>query len=205
MFTGEFETHITIAPRFDSDIARLTTWATDHNVKFVHIELARGMAMSQPMVTYWGRGTLTDAREQAKCYEALLNEAGFTVNRVKIEASVHAEGIPQTDEAAQCLFPTLYFEHHLKLCLAQNTNLATIAKIAEAHGAHLSRNARRVRGDGLQERFVTQRCTGEGLQTAQERLHHLVEALQNAGFVSLEKEEEYVVFDSNLSLDSGWL
>jgi hypothetical protein len=33
----------------------------------------------------------------------------------------------------------------------------------------------------------------------------LVAALTEAGYLPVEVEEEFVVFDSNLSLDEGWL
>lgn len=100
-----------------------------------------------------------------------------------------------------------YFEHHVKLLLAGPTVARTLAltSLVEPHGARLSRNARRVRADGVQERFVTQRCYRVGLATAGQRLEALVAAVSAAGFEIAAVEQEYVVFDSGPVRDLGWL
>jgi hypothetical protein len=68
----------------------------------------------------------------------------------------------------------------------------------------VSRNARRERTDGAQERFVTQRCHGAGLTTAEDRLHALLETLRAADQEVLDVEQEYVVVDDRLAYDDGW-
>ncbi|MEU8193946.1 hypothetical protein AB0C10_09220 [Microbispora amethystogenes] len=69
----------------------------------------------------------------------------------------------------------------------------------------MSRNARRRRGDGSHERFVTQRCRGVGLSTALRRFEALLSDLGSHGYAVLEAEREFVVHDDNPGADHGWI
>ncbi|MFC9818489.1 hypothetical protein ACFWG6_06560 [Streptomyces erythrochromogenes] len=74
------------------------------------------------------------------------------------------------------------------------------------HGAHLSWNARRVGGGGWHTRFVTQRWRGaEGAAGAGAAFDALVEALGSAGYEMGTGEREFVLYDSDLSVDDGWI
>jgi hypothetical protein len=92
----------------------------------------------------------------------------------------------------------------VKLVLAAG-RLDLARAVAEAHGAHLSRNARRDRDDGRHERFVTQRCHDVGRLQARERLDAMITALTAEGLEIVEVEEEYVLVDDNPALDAGWI
>lgn len=157
------------------------------------------------MVTRPGRGRLSDEREAAVRVGNDLGAAGFGVIRVKIEAAPWNEGVPGTSRDARIQPDDRYFEHHVKLLLAQDADLSMLSTLSEVHAAHLSRNARRVRDDGFRERFLTQRFHSLGRVEARERLDALVDAVRTAGHAILEVEEEYVVYDSNLALDAGWI
>jgi hypothetical protein len=157
------------------------------------------------MVSRRGRGTLSGERAAAAELVRQLNADGFPVSRVKIEAAPENQDVPTTDaEAAEC-HAGRYFEHHVKLLLAPSANLADLARLAQKYGAHLSRNARRVRGDGLHERFVTQRCYQVGRVAARERLDALRAALVAGGYAIEAVEAEFVVYDSAPAVDAGWL
>ena len=69
------------------------------------------------------------------------------------------------DEAAE-LSSVCHFEHHIKLLLSGEPEMASARAVAERHSAHLSRNARRAARHGRHERFVTQRCRGVGRPAA---------------------------------------
>ncbi|TDC80407.1 hypothetical protein [Streptomyces hainanensis] len=187
------ETHITVSCP-PGGIPRLAAWAAARGLGFTHIELARGLARSQPMVNVRGDATVA-VRD--------LVADGFAVVRVKTEAAPWAASVPQRDddprEAGQ------YFEHHVKLLLPADHERPALERLATPHGAHLSWNARRVRPDGRQERFVTQRCHDAGRDTAERRLTALLDALRAAGHHILEVEREFVLHDSNLALDDGWI
>jgi hypothetical protein len=201
--TGDFEIHITV-PYFAD---KLATFAQQQQVKFSHIELDRGTTSSQPMITISGRGTLSQQQKLARKWVDKYFGRVFYPHRVKIEAAPWNTGVPQTDEDSQGEPADRYFEHHLKLVLPDATaaRLIALTQLVTPHGARLSRNARRQRADGGEERFVTQRCYRVGRTTAQQQLDALAAALREAGHEIAEIEQEYVVYDDAVHLDHGWL
>jgi hypothetical protein len=203
-FAGEFETHVTVRAADSAGINALRSWAGLNNVAFHHIVLERGRTPSQPMVSRRNRGRLSDELAAAHDLSSRLAAAGFSVSRVKVEAAPWNEGVPESDAEAAA-HAGRYFEHHVKLALGPAADIPALAALAVEHLAHLSRNARRVRGDGRHERFVTQRCFAAGRRTARERLESLLVALESLGHPVLSVEEEFVVYDSNPGVDAGWL
>lgn len=204
-FEGDFESHVTVRADGPGGPEALAAWAAARGLKFTHIELARGRTVSQPMVTRQGRGLLRHELDRTRALAGELAGAGFAVTRVKLEAAPWSRGVPLSDDHGASAAPDQYFEHHVKLVLADDADLGMLAAMASAHSAHLSRNARRVRPDGRRERFVTQRCRGVGGASARARLDALLSALTQAGYDVVEVEEEYVVYDSDLSVDAGWI
>lgn len=202
--SGDFEIHITA---YAHQAEALSAFAAEHGVKFVHIVLDRGAFASQPMLTLPGRGTLTDQYAAVRDWRRKLDAAGIRPCRCKIELVPWGVGVPGSDEQAAAEPAGRYFEHHLKLLLPAATvaDLVALADLVAPHGARLSRNARRERADGGQERFVTQRCHAVGRATAQRRLDALVETVRAAGHEVLAVEQEYVVSDSHVHHDRGWL
>ena len=204
-FSGEFETHVTVHLNEAADIDRLRAWAGPRDLKCTHIILARGRAASQPMVTRHGRGDFAAELAAAKELAEALADAGFAVTRVKTEAAPWTAGVPATDDEGQRHPPARYFEHHVKLLLGPGADMTALTEIAQGHAAHVSRNALRRRDDGREERFVTQRCFGVGRTTARAALDALLHALRRAEYPIIDVEEEFVVHDSNVALDAGWI
>jgi hypothetical protein len=200
MCSGDFEIHLT-GSEWEAD--RLAAFAAEREVKFSHIQLDRGATPLQPMVTVKGSGTLTELRALAERWRADLRDAGLAVLRVKIEAAPWNDGVPQADADAD---GDRYFEHHVKVLLPSRDPrvLSALTEIVTGHDARVSRNARRARDGGLEERFVTQRCHGVGQPTARTRLDGLLSALRASDHEVLEVEEEFVVSDDALDLDRGW-
>ncbi|WP_052849389.1 hypothetical protein [Streptomyces avicenniae] len=199
---GAWEAHLTVdCP--EPETAELAAWAAGRGLGFVHIVLARGRVRSQPMITLTGTGPADAPARTAGPLAAELAAAGRPVTRVKVETPPWAEGVPQDDAVPGARHPARYFEHHVKLLLPGRRDSAALERLATPHGAHLSRNARRTRADGREERFVTQRCAGVGRATAERRLAALLDAL--TPYRIAEVEREYVVHDSNLALDDGWI
>lgn len=151
--SGEFEIHITVHGNRDA----LVDWAGRHTLKVTEIVLDCGAHATLLMVTSEDSGSYADIAAAAERLRCQLCAAGFPPSRVKIEAAPWNQGIPQ-----ESVPPGTYFEHHVKLLLPANADLAGLKARVIAHGAHLSRNARRVRPDGMLERFVTQLCYGVG-------------------------------------------
>ncbi|MGW0432580.1 nucleotidyl transferase AbiEii/AbiGii toxin family protein [Micromonospora sp. NPDC003197] len=205
-FAGDFETHLTVY--LDSgtgDDEPLRDWAQRNGVKYLRIVLDRGATPDQPMLTSRGRGTLAEQRDAAQELADRLRQDGYVVTRVKIEAAPWNEDVPQTDQEAEALPAGCYFEHHVKLVLADEDAVAAVRILVEPHDARVSRNARRALDGDRHERFVTQRCWHVGLPTARQRLDDLLAALTAGGFSTAEVEQEFVVYDDNLTVDAGWI
>ncbi len=201
---GSLESHLTVECAGDEETEALARWAAARALRFTHIVLARGRTRSQPMLTVRGEGAAT-RRPAATRIAADLAAHGFRVVRVKTESSPWADGVPEADAGAADRHPGRYFEHHVKLLLPPDHDRERLEATAAAHCAHLSWNARRVRADGRQERFVTQRCHDVGRRTAERRMTAVLAALDAAGHHVLETEREFVVHDSHVALDDGWI
>ena len=203
-FVGQFETHVTVGCD-ESGLARLDVWAEQAGFKVTHILLGRGRVRSQPMLTLVGAGTLPEQRDLAASIVRALGLAGFHATRVKVEAAPWNIGVPRDDAAALQLGGEFYFEHHVKLALGVGADLEVLAALVIPHGAHLSWNARRTLSSGIDERFVTQRCHGVGLPRAGAQLKDLCGELREHGYRTLSTVQEFVVFDSDATLDAGWI
>lgn len=200
----------------DDELRRLERWAALRpDVKFTHIALARGRTASQPMLTLRGsRPSYEDELAAVRETGAALAGDGFAVARVKVECAPWAAEVPRDDaEVAGSEHPygRRHFEHHVKLLLdeaggdAADGRRADLVAVAVRHGAHVSWNARRVRADGREERFVTQRCHRAGDRRAALALDALLAELAAYGFEVVDVEREYVLLDSGPELDEGWL
>nr|WP_203731485.1 hypothetical protein [Streptomyces sp. SID12501] len=174
-------------------------WATATGLKLTHIVLARGRMPAQPMLTLTGSPSYADESARAREVGALLRAAGFEPVRVKIESSPWAPEVPREPRADE-----RYFEHHVKLRLPVDADLDALAARVVPYGAHLSWNARRVARSGRwTERFVTQRCRGVDTAGAGRALDRLLAELR--GHEVIDTEREFVLYDSDLSVDDGWI
>ncbi|MER5891817.1 hypothetical protein [Streptomyces sp. NPDC001876] len=199
-----YESHMTVLCDGD-ELRELQRWAERRRgVKFTHIQLARGLTASQPMLTL--RGTRSSYAEEVsavrKAAESLAGR-GFEVARVKVECAPWAVEVPRTDADAAEEAGTRHFEHHVKLLLDPSYDPEALIATAVRHRAHVSWNARRHHPDGHEERFLTQRCHGVGAGSAELALHALLADLR--AYEVVEVEQEYVLLDSGPRLDEGWL
>lgn len=186
---SSYETHVTVRCPDPASLARLDAWAGARELKVTHIVLARGRMVSQPMLT------LRD-RTGHESLVPRLRAAGFDPVRVKVETVPWTTDRPGPGGG--------YFEHHLKLRLPAAYDHAALESLVVPHGAHLSWNARRVLPGGTHERFVTQRWRGTAAG-ATEACDALVAALGTAGYEIRSEEREFVLYDSDLSVDDGWI
>jgi hypothetical protein len=201
MGRAEFETHLTLAARAAEALPTLAALAQARGLDLLHIVLDEGQAPSQPMLTRRGVGPLEAELQAARVEAAALRDAGFPVERIKIESTAIHRDVPLHDEEAAA---GAYFEHHLLILVADEQAARALRVEARRHGGHLSRNALRTRTGGQQERFVTQRVHGAGRVRAERALAALLEGLRADGVEVLKVKQEYVVHDDNLALDAGW-
>ncbi|WP_069767763.1 hypothetical protein [Streptomyces sp. LUP30] len=193
-----YETHVTVRCTGPDESRRLSRWAAAAGLKLTHIVLARGRMREQPMLTLSGGRSWAEASARARDVVARLVTDGFHPVRVKTESTPWAPEVP--------LLPCedeRYFEHHVKLRLTADADLLTLAARVVPHRAHLSWNARRVGGGGLHERFVTQRCRGVDAEGAELALQRLLAELRGCEVLSVERE--FVLHDSDVSVDEGWI
>lgn len=203
-YRGNFEVHLTVRTVGPTDQFR--NWCVAEQCKCVWIVLDRGAEVQQPMATWRRASTVLPAViAQAHQRAEALEQAGFEVVRVKIEADPSNEQVPATDEAARLESSSQYFEHHIKLRRNVSAGREMLLQICLKHAAHLSHNAWRQPVNGVEERFVTLRSFGVGRSTSEEQLRRLLAALEAEGEEVIEVESEFAVYDSNLTLDNGWL
>jgi hypothetical protein len=186
------EAHLTLLLRPRAEPA-LRAWLEAHALRLTHIELSRGAAPRQTMITARLPGSVEDALARARAIGAGLLPLGIAVTRTKIE---EAQGAAVSGAA-------LYLEHHVKV-RAPSDRIAELATLGAAHGAHLSRNPLRTGADGIEERFLTQRFPSAATHVASQGLGALLDALRLGGVPVARIARERVVFDDNLSLDAGW-
>lgn len=203
-YRGHFEVHLTV--RADGALHAFRAWCELEKCKCVRIVLARGVQVEQPMATWRRNDTilpnvLAEATERAR----LLERIGLFVVRVKIEADSSNDDVPSTERDALLQPSGNYFEHHVKLRRVVAAGRELLLRVCLEHNAHLSQNAFREPAEGFEERFVTLRSYQMGRSASEERLNYLLAALDLAGEQIIDVESEYVVHDSNLALDAGWL
>ncbi|MFD9724532.1 hypothetical protein [Streptomyces sp. NPDC059072] len=186
---SSYETHVTVHCPDPAALARLDAWAGARELKVTHIVLARGRMVSQPMLT------LRD-RTGHESLVPRLRAAGFDPVRVKVETVPWTTDVPGPGGG--------YFEHHMKLRLPADFDREALEALVVRHGAHLSWNARRALSGGRHERFVTQRWRGTAAE-AGAACDALVAALGSAGYEIRSQEREFVLYDSDLSVDDGWI
>jgi hypothetical protein len=199
VFASQYESHVTVRCAGPADWLRLRRWAASAGLKLTHIVLARGRTPEQPMLTLSGSSSYVEQAERVRDVVAGLHADGFDPVRVKTECTPWAAEVPARLDGDD----ERYFEHHVKLLLDAGTDLAALAARVMPHGAHLSWNAARVRAGARHERFVTQRCSGVGAGGAGRALERLLTELGD--FVVLGVEREFVLHDSDLSVDDGWI
>lgn len=201
-FGGAFEAHITVRCAAEARAAFAET-CDQLGLKHLDIELPSGQHVAQPMTATVHRGELRAVQEQVHELARLLVSRGHEVVRTKIEALPRNRELPQTDEAAAAEVGR-YFEYHLKVVVPPGLELEELQRVAQAHQARMSRNARRNRPDGSQERFLTLRLPGLGQVSADARFAALERAIAALPVAITRRVREYTVYDSHLGLDHGW-
>ncbi len=201
---GIFESHLTIHAETPAILARFQAVCAEIGVKCLHIELDSGTNASQPMLRAIHCGDLAFACGEARELEALLRERGFAVTRVKVEAFIGNAGVPVTDAVSETMPRENYFEFHALVALPTEIIPEALRSICRTFGGHLSRNALKRDDAGRTLRFVTMRVADVGSARASARFDELLRALRDKGFELSKIQREYVVFDSNFTLDEGW-
>jgi hypothetical protein len=135
----------------------------------------------------------------------LLISDDFPVLRIKIEAALWNEDVPQSASEIIVPSPERYFESHIRILFDSKRDNAELIETIRKHSAHLSCNALRRDKDGFEERFITRRVWSGGYSESREQLNALLREMRALNYTVIDVEEEYVVYDSNLEIDAGWI
>jgi hypothetical protein len=127
---------------------------------------------------------------------------GFVVLRVKIEAAIHGQNVPDIDTPDQ---KHLYYEFHIKtkLCGDAEADIATLLELSKKFSAQFERPVPLSinRGKGGQ-RFLNVRFSGCTKQAALDKVRRIKEAL---GDLYSKEIDELVVYDTCRKMDRGWI
>ena len=197
MSASLYESHVTVRCSGPDESARLGRWAAAGGFKLTHIVLARGRMRDQPMLTLSGSPSYSCESARVRDVAARLRTDGFDPVRVKIESSPWAPEVPRRpcDDGR-------YFEHHVKLRLTADTDLAALAARGGAPHAPQCWNAPRVGGEPP-PRVVSPPGPPGAAPGAGRALERLLAELRGCEVLSVERE--FVLHDSDVSVDEGWL
>ncbi|MFI8446514.1 hypothetical protein [Streptomyces erythrochromogenes] len=186
-----YETHVTVRCADAEESARLDAWAAARELEVTHIQPTRERMDSQPMLT-------VPDRTRHERLVPQLRADGFTPVRVTVETVPWSTDSPGPGGGS--------FEHRVPVLLPVGFDRPALEALVLPHGAHLSWNARRVGGGDWQVRCVTQRWRGAaGAAGAGAAFDALVRALGSAGYEMGSGERKFVLYDSDLSVDDGWI
>ena len=192
----KIEIHITTAALGLSEIDDFVNFCKTIDAKPIIIELADGEILQHPMISK--RVEVKDRHELDKIMSNLKSQftaSGYHLSRIKLE--VHSKSA----EAGKLFFPDFkggYYEWHAKV---YNDDLEAIYKVADFVNVHVSKNGLK----GIKNRrILTVR------ETRDERLFLERTSLVKKNFASnglevVNEEHEYCIYDSNKSLDKGWI
>lgn len=204
-YAGTFESHITVNAESYTQVERFRQLCAEMELKSIVIELARGVSRTQPMTATHHQGSLESVLAEVQSIAQAFERHGFNVARVKLEADPDNNGVPHTDAEASLLPATNYFEFHVLVILTGLSELSALGELCAQHDVHLSSNAFKRLPEGKAQRFVTMRLYGVGRNRAAALFERLSSDLEKAGYRIARAVREYVVYDTNLLLDAGWM
>ena len=204
---GVFEVHITVECITDEDLSLFLERCEVNNVKPIIIELSKGDYARQVMTSSFIVGHYKDdiLQKAKNLANVMFGDTSLKtkIKRLKIESLARNPGVPldtnpETDK---------YFEFHYKIALQDKENDKSeynlVKDLVKGYDGRLSRNAFK-KVEGAKHYFITKRVHSAGQVKAFEEYNELKNVLADNGYPVLKSEAEFVVYDSNYNLDSGW-
>lgn len=209
---GLFEIHVTVD---NLDIVNLLFYCNQKNYKAIFACSGRGNdnTQSQAMISKWCSGTSDVAIQKANSIAKDLSESGFSVVRTKVEARQCNNGVPATKEdAKKCILGT-YFEFHLKYPPKDDHfgNEKLLEDALSVSGKIISECKFKF---GVSTNILSQkvgslftiRVFDSWTEEAQSVKDQFLDGLKELGYRSNDGiQQEWAFFDTNESLDDGWL
>ena len=216
--TGTFELHVFVEPLdppqavIDAFRAACSSASPPMKALLLNLDYVGrgfvGVLQSSRYVT----GDIATACAAVRADAAVLQSAGLSVIREKVEAVATNAGVPQTASDAQHSPVDRYFEFHVLIDRAHEPlsdgDVRTLRELANEFAERLgtpvplSYNAMKP-----SQRFLNLRARGVGIDAAMAPVHALVDAVAARSPALFIKKTiaEYICFDSNRAVDNGWL
>lgn len=200
---GVFEIHITINCDNNDELNLFLECCKKNNIKPIIIELSNGDYVRQVMTSSFIVGNYKDEIiektkqvvnklfENTKLYSKIM--------RVKIESLARNPGVPLDNNAET----DKYFEFHYKISISNPEDYEYVKTMIKKYDGRLSRNAFK-NMETNKHYFITKRVHNSGQNYALDQYNELNDVLTINGYQPIKSEAEFVVFDSNYNLDSGW-
>ncbi len=194
-----FEIHITISPIEEKNQPLFIEICKKLDAKPVIIELREGEVLQQPMISKILKGiTSGTLKYEVDFLVEQIRNYGYDVARVKVEVPLEfmEQGIAEFPD-----YKGQYFEWHGKV---QSDNFNELEKKLDNRDVHLSRNSLKNQPD---RKFLTIRTPYyeyEFMNKVGNLKSYLLNTLKDIAIL-LKDEYEYCIYDSNKSLDKGWI
>lgn len=215
---GIFEIHITVGTEGDS-LHRLWKYCSVRpTIKIVLAVADEGRVKNQYMISKYKSGTTAQMISTARLMASQLKSAGLTILRVKVEAMADNDGVPRSDADMDRYLsvtdkmenPNPYFEFHTKIVVGKDHVYRdlqqTLSEFQSTCGhrrvfANVSINL-----CGSKVPLMTLRIYDMGRDRAYAIKDRLFEFVKSRGFrMDGKTQYEFSVYDSNESIDEGWL
>lgn len=191
-----YEIHISTSPLLEAEIFGFINFCRKISVKPIIIQLDEGEVSQQPMISKTIKNTdnLKLHTEIENLKKLFLNN-NYEITRLKVEVSLDSkeDGIKAFPD-----YKGRYFEWHGKV---RFSNLDHLKEVVEKWKGRISRNSLKSEPD---LRFITLRgYKNQGYFTRD--VDSIKTVLKRENIPLIKDEYEYCVFDSNKSLDKGWI
>ena len=189
-----FEIHLTTHALLPHELDAFVAFCASIEAKPILIELDKGEIPQQPMIS-----KTVHSEDPAVLHETLqqlkttFEQAGYPIVREKVEVPA------QHYQNGKTAFPDYrggYFEWHGKVRFKKPEQL----QVLQSKNMHISKSSLKGESD---TRFVTHRTSDRGsfyLAARNLRLN-----LEAQGLEIVKEEYEYCIFDSNKTVDHGWV
>ncbi|CAF1036464.1 unnamed protein product [Rotaria magnacalcarata] len=196
-----FKVHITVDHR---EMEKLLNVCKINKLKPIFIHLQNGNNPQQLMTSSSHVGTFPEIVEQMKIF-ADLQFKDLNIIRLKIKSSASHKGVPE--ENVDKLFwsqKSNYFEFRYKIYVSSKSQLGRLNALCIQQNLCLAFNAFETKSTYERYYIATMRLFHTGRKNAYVTNNYILQSLTRNDFSPVEVENEFVVYDSNINLDSGW-
>lgn len=197
--SGLFDIHITVKV---SDVFKLRMYCLDNRIKPLMIVSSHGDNSIQMMLSKYKNGTEEEVIERANTMaKELQNKYGCEIMRIKVEAMIGNEGVPEHENDVKN--PSKYFEFHIGIPVNSSEEYTRLQNVCHSAGAVLSFNAFKAEFMPI----ITIRIPGhKGRKNAIEKKNKIMDEIKSHSFHTNDRmHSEFSVYDTNVEFDKGWL